>query len=194
MIASLQNKLINRWLWFKNCWWFTFSHKPLCTHYHKDTFKIGRLFVCRSCTLVYSSALITLIAALLLGSYFTVSMSIMLLCFTIGVTGLSYPPLYKRHSRTVRDILRSLLGVLIIASSFNIYHAPIIIWSYAPFTLLIICWVIFGKSRQENKRGKCYSCPEFKENSVCSGYEKQIVSVQAYQDKFAEILTKQRMR
>ncbi len=156
-----------------------FAHKPLCSHYEHDTIKFKNWYVCRSCFLVYFGITAGLIIAFLtpelLGQY-----AIVLPVMIGTIAALSYPPLYKKHPRWLRDTLRTALGVSI-AGAF----ASIILQSFTigivSCALLTLLWIVFGKLRQKTKRFKCETCPEMNISGICNGYRKQAEAIQNYE-------------
>jgi len=190
MIVSLKTRLINRILWLQKCGWFHFAHKPLCTHYETSVLRLGKLAVCRSCTLLYVFGALAFFAVSFLGLWGAAIMPAATTILIGFVSTLSYPPLYKKHPRWVCDLLRSLLGVTIALAIGRLLVSPLAPLSIFNISLLASVWLYFRKKRQQTKHDKCTSCPEFQEGTICSGYSEQAESVRQYQDIFAAYLTK----
>jgi predicted lysophospholipase L1 biosynthesis ABC-type transport system permease subunit len=163
-----------------------FAHKPLCTHYEHDTIKFKKWYICRSCFLVYfgitAGLIITPFTPELLGQY-AIALPVM-----IGVIAiLSYPPLYKKHPRWLRDTLRTALGVSIAGAFTSIIFQSFTI-GIISCALLALLWITFGKLRQKTKRFKCETCPEMSISGFCSGYKKQAEAIQNYERAMEQLI------
>ncbi|WP_417465320.1 hypothetical protein [Kordiimonas sp.] len=195
MIGSLRTRLIDRALWYRYCGWFTFAHKPLCNHYKAGVLRIGPLAVCRSCTIVYvTMALAGIACALFSDSVATKTAQTALACLMVITILVSYPPLYRKLPRWGCDLARGSLGAIIAVTAAQLISAP-----QAPLPLinagvLVIIWFTFGAIRQKAKRGKCNTCPEYREGHICSGYAQQSVNVRKYEEAMAAYFTQQRLK
>jgi hypothetical protein len=195
MIESLKNSKLAKAIAFrltefklriKHSGWFMFAHKPLCSHYQHDIFNLNGIYVCRSCTLVYTA----IACSVIFGAAFpqlTLQYQLALPIIILLLTGLSYPPLYKSHNRFIRDLLRTSLGlsigfatILILLGSYTI--------SLVSLAFLISLWFVFGQLRQKTKRFKCETCPELHASGICSGYQRQANSLQSYEQAVEENL------
>lgn len=184
--SGIRFRLKERGLWWQHAGWFTFAHKPLCDHYQHDTVALGKYRICRSCTLVYSGFLGTLLCVVLLLPLTEIAGWLTLAL--IGATSiLSYPPLYKTHSRLLRDLLRSSLGVSI-ALTLGLLASMQLEFGISAASALAGFWLIFGKLRQTTKRSKCQTCPEYSENQICSGYKRQSESIRNYEKALEDML------
>ena len=180
------SKLHDLKLRLKHTSWFMFAHKPLCSHYEHDTLKFKSWYVCRSCFLVYFG-IVTGIATTSLASHLLEQYEIALPILIGLVAALSYPPLYKKHPRWLRDTLRTALGVSIAgAFTFLIFQSFII--GLVSCALLTLLWVTFGKLRQKTKRFKCETCPEMNVPGICSGYKKQAIAIKDYEQALEKLI------
>jgi len=177
--SGVRFRLKERGLWWRHAGWFTFAHKPLCDHYQHDTFALGKYRICRSCTLVYSGFFATILCIILLFPL-TVITGWVTLSLISATSILSYPPLYKGHSRFLRDILRSSLGVSI-AMTLGLLASKQLIFGISAVAALGGFWLVFGRLRQTTKRSKCQTCPEYSESAICSGYKRQSESIRGYE-------------
>ena len=46
---SLRLALRAKWLWLRRLYPYAWAHAPLCERYGGETFRLGHIFVCRSC-------------------------------------------------------------------------------------------------------------------------------------------------
>lgn len=190
MTASLQTKLTERWLWLRHCGWFSFAHKPLCTHYRHGVLRIGPLAVCRGCTLVYGAMAVALLLTALWQPKAGLLASALLMTVTALVLITSYPLVYWRLPRWACDMSRAGLGAVIGATAASLVSAAlsgeILTLPMAVALLLFASWRWFGRVRQRGKSDRCAQCPEYAAGGICSGYAKQADSVRRYQDRLAE--------
>jgi hypothetical protein len=177
----MKTALIYKLLWLRHCWWFTWAHKPLCRYFHEDVLNIGTLRLCRSCTAAYGAGLATVLALWLC----KVNLKYLALgyAFFLPITlTLSWPPIYKRLPRIIRDILRATLGAAIPTTAYLLLGS---------FTALAAagtgCFVLFWRratrKRHQHKVKICECCSELSSEHACSGYQQQLASIRCFQDE-----------
>lgn len=173
-------KTKDAWEWLHHTWWFRWSHSPLCERYRIDVLRLGRLHLCRSCTLIYGGCFLgagLFLLAPALRSIPLYSITVVLL----SVLALSYPPLYHHWSRLTRDVVRFGAGV-----AGAVFLGVLFLQSYltigGTLALLVLAYFWFRDRRRAVKRKACDGCPELGLNKVCSGYELQADSIRAYRD------------
>lgn len=172
-------------LWWKQTWWFQFAHKPLCDRFHRETFRLGKLRVCRSCTLLYSALAISL-GLLATVSWPPISFALFSISFT-AVLVASHPKAYRFWPRELRDCFRAGFGFLLPLTLFTAWKVH---W-FLPFALAGILWGVwswYSRVRAERKPQKCEHCPELAEGGVCSGYQQQTDSIRAYEEAATELV------
>lgn len=153
-----------RWLALKHGWPVRWAHHPLCSRHRHETWKLGRLYLCRGCAslgagLFGASALVWTVgwawcgwALALLGPL---------------VLWLSWPPWYARLPRLLRDGLRVGLGVAMVATTAVIAANPLTAWPLLPAVLG--CWWWFRRTRTRVQARRCDGCPELG-TGICSGF------------------------
>jgi hypothetical protein len=183
-LLRLRLKTKDAWEWLHHTWWFQWAHSPLCQRYRIDVLRLGRLHLCRSCTLIYGGFFLGAGMFFLLPTIRNIpfySLTIVLL----AVLTLSYPPLYHHWSRPVRDVVRFVAGV-----AGALFLGVLFLQSYlvigGALALLALAYLWFRHRRRMVKLKACDGCPELGLNKVCSGYELQADSIRAYRDVMDE--------
>ncbi len=174
------------WLWWKHTWWFQLAHAPLCDAFHRDVWRIGRIRVCRSCTLLYAAMAVSAGVLLCVPLERTLHL---LLCYGLlaAILGLSYPPLYSSLPRLARDVIRFGTGVFLALLLTLAVHG-MAIPAIVTLVGLVPVFFFFQRKRQEHKQGVCGRCSEFGPAAVCSGYAPQAESIRAFQHSLEEEL------
>lgn len=157
-----------RVLWWRCFLPVVFAHKPLCESFHGHHLKIGGLHVCRSCLILYSGAAVTL-AVLAVSPGVSAFLGLPLIGLTATTLLLSYPPLYRRYPRALRDVLRFSLGMCGAAAAGMIVLGA---WQSGLIAgaLLGAAKLIYSALRSRNRDHICRQCPEFSRRGICSGF------------------------
>lgn len=156
--------LTSRAIEWRHAWPVRFAHHPLCARHRQETWRIGRMFVCRGC------ASLALGLATGVGAVFTFeAISSAWLAATLApiVLLLSWPTWYPRLPRVMRDLLRAALGALIVCTSHAVFSAPLQLWPVLP--LFLATWWLYRRTRARVQLRQCDGCPELG-RGVCSGY------------------------
>ncbi len=156
--------LTHRAIEWRHAWPVRFAHHPLCARHRQETWRIGRMFVCRGC------ASLALGLATGVGAVFTFeAISSAWLAATLApiVLLLSWPTWYPRLPRVMRDLLRAALGILIVFTSHAVFSAPLQLWPVLP--LFLAAWWLYRRTRARVQLRQCDGCPELG-RGVCSGY------------------------
>lgn len=148
----------------RHAWPVRWAHHPLCARHRHETWRIGRLHLCRGC----SSLLGGSIVALPLLSVAPPQASAACLLLLAPVLLLSWPPLYRRLPRSIRDVLRFSTGALVVAAAWCTCLYPTRAWPLLP--LLFVTWRLFVRARARVMARRCDGCPELGAGRVCSGY------------------------
>jgi hypothetical protein len=143
--------------------------------------RVGRLWLCRSCSLLYGAAALTAGSAILLRP--TASLVTWLFgLVAVPVVLLSFPPLYRALARRARDLLRAatgfLLGLALAWVFVGVWWAGVLI--LAAFFVLLRLYLPF---RRRQRHALCAGCPELGRAGVCSGYRRQAVRIRRYEDE-----------
>ncbi len=185
-IASLRARLVLGWMWWQHTYTFNVAHKPLCERFQDNVLRVGHVHVCRSCTLLYASAVATGIVLLCTETTGTACVPVFYGLY-VPVLLLSYPPLYERFPRLAKDALRGATGsVLVLMVAF---------FSAGPWWLGLLNIVVFAAvyrfSLSEYTKWKlraCDGCPEVGRSEICSGYRSQAVRIRSYEAAVEERL------
>ena len=176
-----------KWLWWRHTWRFIWAHKPLCDRFRHDVIRVGSLTLCRSCTLVYSAAAITLLIALCASDWIR-PWAWQLLVLSGGATLVfSFPPWYRHWSRGLRDLVRSLLGVTIAWGIYLILQGSVGV-GFLGLAFLWLMWKIYQPLRRRNKQDACHGCPELAHHGICSGFSWQADYVRIYEQQASDFL------
>lgn len=181
-----------KWIWFRHYYQFAWAHKPLCTSYHGETLKLpGDIFLCRSCTILWSGFALSLLTQWLVGFHENASgaWTISVIAITALTAGLSHPRLYKSWKRSVRDILRfsaGASGAAIIILGFSTHWLIPVIMGFT----LFVFWKFYFKLRKDRRLLVCQKCHEYNPDSpnVCSGYKFQFHRIKRYQDSASQLI------
>ena len=187
MAYSLTTRLGLYCLWLRKTYRFNWAHKPLCAQYREDVLKIGSLYLCRSCFLVYLGVAVGLGYSTLglPGSGEKAMLPLALLLAVLLL--LSAPPWYKDLPRVFRDVLRFGLGVALVLLGHQALHGEVLFVVLATLALLG-AWGLYGKARKQRKLRSCTSCPNYSRERVCPGYSLQTEKIKEYQEEATEYL------
>ena len=186
---NIITKAYLKWLWLSKTYSFRWAHKPLCTHFKKDTISFGGIFLCRSCLFTYLGIITTAILTICF-SESPNSISKLLVALLLITLPLSHPSIYKNNPRPIRDILRFNLGVIISFSLLLlIYHHEF----FLPLSVVgisLIFWRFYYQKRSIRKIQFCEKCSEYRKESICSGYKFQVTLIREYEEKATEHMYK----
>ncbi len=193
-------------LWWRHTWFFHWAHKPLCAAHAQDVLRVGRLHLCRSCSVLWaglalSAVLLCRVApplpALLLG--FT-------LTFHVAAIG-SHPALHPRWPRRVRDALRATGGVAL-GHALALLFLGHLYFALGAGLLLAVTYSVYVRLRRGELRaaeegpsgqgqgrppGPCVTCSEAGAG-VCSGYTRQAQAIRAWEQSCSSRIMKSGFR
>lgn len=183
MIRGLLRRLGERWTWLRHTYPFQLAHGPLCERYEADSVRVGHVHLCRSCLALYV-ALAGVVAALFVWSPGANGVLIALAVTAAVVFPLSWPPLYRRFPRILRDALRGGAGVFGAITLFALlmgYWLPTMIGVVVGAGGLLV----YSRVRRRQRAHMCDGCPELGAGGVCSGYAVQAQHIRRYEDAMA---------
>ena len=149
---------------WRHAWPVRFAHHPLCARHRHETWRIGRLYLCRGCASLAAGLVAGTSAVLAAGGAWTAVASAVLLPVVLLP---SWPAWYRRLPRPLRDALRMALGFLVASGSHAVFVAPAMLWPCIP--LAGTAWWLFRRQRARVNARRCDGCPELG-RGVCSGY------------------------
>lgn len=155
-------------------WPVRWAHHPLCARHRHETWRIGRLHLCRGCS---SLALGALAGAALVTGVGGAWCPWVLFALAPPLIWASWPPRYRQLPRRRRDLLRAGTGLIAVLALWSIWHYPLQAWPALP--LLIATWRAFVPVRARLQARACEACPELGAGGVCSGYALQAACVRA---------------
>lgn len=183
---NLPARLRLKGLWLKWSFPFLWAHKPLCDRFAEDRIRLGGIHLCRSCLCAYGGLFLGVGLALLaplqgpgvLIAYGAVLPSVLLL---------SWPTLYKKWPRSVRDLLRCAGGALIPVSAALCLSPHF--WAGLPGLLLIAAfWIAYFRQRKRRKLKACNGCAELGTDRICSGFALQAERIRRYEREATELV------
>lgn len=148
-------------------WPVRWAHHPLCARHAHETWRIGRLHLCRGCTSLLAGALSAAFALAAAGAW--VPWTLALLAPPVLV--LSWPPRYARLPRALRDVLRCGAGAMPVLAAWTTWHHLAQAWPLLP--LLFVFWRVYARIRIRVMARRCDGCPELGRGRTCSGYALQ---------------------
>ncbi|MBQ8459459.1 hypothetical protein IJ541_05080 [bacterium] len=166
-----------------------FLHKPLCPRYKDSTVKIFGWYVCRSCLLLYSGFILTLlliipkIKTIQFDKYFA-----LWICGCILTLFMSYPPLYSKFRRITKDFVRFydgifLASVFVVCFKSNIYAGILSIFAF------ILLRNLYNKKRTGDRI--CKGCENLNQETTCVGYQKQKEALLKIEEEYSNIRMRQ---
>ena len=184
--SRLRQRWWSTWLWWRHTWWFQFAHAPLCERFAADVLQVGRWRFCRSCALLYTGGLATLIGLASMPAVHDAVPALAIALMAV-ILPLSYPPWYARLDRRTRDGLRFGAGVLLtlwLATGF--VGSPLLATGIG--ALLLPIYLLYRQQRARCHAHACAGCHELDRVGVCSGYSLQARSIRAYCEQMEDRL------
>lgn len=170
--------LWERRVWWAWTWWFQFAHGPLCRRFRSDTLRLGRLHLCRSCTVLWAGLLLAWAVVLGFGGdgqWPLVAAG----SLVVPLVTLSAPRRYAHFPRLLKDVLRLAAGVFL-GLLLGLLVTPLWWVTLTALGPLVALQRVFARSRQQVKAHDCDGCPELGGPGVCSGYAQQAQAIRGY--------------
>lgn len=187
--TKLNNTILYHYVFYKHFYKFVFLHKPLCPRYKSHTIEIFGLYVCKSCLLLYSGFILTLLIMIfcIKTVYFSKFYICAILCSLI-IFLLTCPKIYSKLPKIGKNIIRFFDGVLIagvLATCFKISIAT----GFAGILAFIIIRNLYNKRRTGERI--CENCEYLGGNKTCTGYEKQKEALLKIEEEYSNIRMRQ---
>lgn len=166
-------------LWWRHAWFFHWAHKPLCSTYSEEVLRVGKLFLCRSCALLWAGAVLSTVVLLVANPALPAHLWGLALAFTIAAVG-SFPSFHSRWPRRIRDLLRITAGI---ALGFALALLLLGQLKAALGTALLIgaTYSVYVKLRRDKRLSRCTTCPETGAG-ICSGYSLQAKAIREWEE------------
>lgn len=181
-LSNIKKHIYFKWLKLKSFWTLMFAHKPLCEQYSIDIFKINKVYICRSCTFLYSGMLSSVIFFIFFdipannlkyGAFF----------YLLIVLFLSFPKLYNHYFRLLKDLLRFSTGFLFLYFITLLVEDSIL--SIISLGIMLFTWLYYKRIKIESH---CERCSENTGNAICSGFQLEAELSRVYEEKASEYL------
>src|SRR5262249_2354477 len=138
-----------------------YAHHPLCGRYAGELIRIGKLRLCRGCTLAMAGALVGgVVGAVVGGSPVLGLVALIVATAALVPTGISKRRMPKLASRFAPA------GLFALAFATSALAGQLII-AAATLAIAVGLWLLYR--RRGGDRTPCVSCPE-RELSPCSGF------------------------
>ncbi|MFX0183208.1 MAG: hypothetical protein ACFE95_09040 [Candidatus Hodarchaeota archaeon] len=170
---------------------FYFAHHTLCNNYRQEVIKLGSWFICRGCTLVYCSTLVSFILSVLFNPFNNYSLfEVFILVLIISSpTWLGF--IFPFRSRKIKDILRISMGLGWGIALAEIWIQPLWSEKIIIFLLMITFLVIFQRIRRYQTSRRhiviCDNCKELNINA-CEGFKNQFEAERLYSRELSDFL------
>lgn len=162
---------------WRHAWPVRFAHHPLCARHRHETWRIGRLNLCRGCASLACGLVAGTTAVIAAGGPWTALASAALAPLVLLA---SWPAWYPHLPRWSRDLLRVALGLALATGAHAIFSAPLLLWPFVP--LAAFAWWQFRRQRARVNARRCDGCPELG-RGVCSGYAEHARAMRAIADE-----------
>jgi len=182
-----RRELYLKWLWLSHIYSFYWAHKPLCQRFRGDVVRIGSVFLCRSCIMLYAGLAISLSVC---GFFHSVLSPLALLLFvTIGPATLvlSYPPWYRKWPRIMRDGLRLMTGTTLALWIYILLQGDLAAGSIAAIILYGV-WKAYLVARGRQITSACAGCAEITRPGMCTGFVFQADRLRQYEQLSTDYL------
>lgn len=191
-MAGLRTRLFSVKLWFlwlRHSYKFRWAHRPLCSHFSEGIIRIGNVRLCRSCVCAYCGIISCAMSCLIFSAMRELAASL-LIGVMVPTIGFSMPPLYKRCSRLVRDLLRFCMGCCCSLCFFVMLIGNILTFVICASVLLLF-WRIYFIIRRQRRIKACNNCVEFRQEKICTGCQLQADTIRAYETQATILLNQQ---
>lgn len=186
LLTKLSKNILYKILFIKYFYKFIFLHKPLCERYKDNTLKIFGIYFCRSCLILYTGFILSLIFCILtiktvkIDNYFYLGLTGLILTF-----GMSYPPVYSKLKRISKDFIRLYDGIFLAALFVVCFK---IHWELGFLALFAFVFIrnLYNIKRNGNK--VCKDCPDLTNDRTCTGYIQQKEALLKLDEEYSNIM------
>ncbi len=170
-----------KWLWLRHAYPFYWAHKPLCERFRGDVLRIGRLYLCRSCTMAYLGLGVGMLLCVLWRNPLKEVGAALFLALAAVTVALSLPTWYRHWPRRMRDVLRFALGGTIALCAYLLLWDQVLA-GLAGTAVLAAFWRAYMILRRPRRLDACTGCPELLDDAICTGFTFQAEHVRRYEE------------
>lgn len=167
------------WLWLVCSHRFRWAHRPLCARFRSGIVKVGGVHVCRSCLCAYCGIIVCVLSAMALRPSVTLT-SIILAGLAVPTLALSGPWCYGKLPRTLRDVLRLAMGVVMALCGYLLFCGQLVV-AAAVAAVLFVFWRAYLRARRTRRLHACDGCEELSDEKICSGCRVQADGARRYE-------------
>lgn len=179
--------------------WFSFSHHPLCKNFRHEVIHVNGVYLCKGCTEVYGSGLLTILLVVMLTALqrFTLPELVFLAFLTLLPSVIGNFHHFKQ--RIFKDIIRITLGVGLGIALSQLFYADGLITKFLVLILLILAYFAFIFTRKYiiskeafSDRGQIHLCPNCEQlnDQACENYKRAFNSEGAYSRIISDFIQK----
>ncbi len=173
--------------------WFNFAHHPLCKNYKKEVITINGMYLCKGCTEVYSTGILTFLLVFLFNPLPPLNLVQLFLVGFIAVSPSILGNIIHFKHRIIKDIIRIMLGigVGIALSEFLIIQDLVTKIGIVIIFLIIYYCFKFTRSKQiaSYHNDLCPDCTQFNEHA-CEPYKRVFVTEREYSRVLSDFIQK----
>ena len=173
-------------LWLVHAYRFLWAHKPLCQRFRDDVLRFGGVHVCRSCTFAWTGLFLGSVLGFLGPESFRAAAPTALVVLAVVTVVLSHDRWYKKWPRTVRDVLRLTMGIVVALCATVVLAHPLP--GFLAGLVLLLFWTGYLHRRRHRLRRACDGCPELSDANVCSGFALQAQQMMKYEEQATRIV------
>ncbi len=174
MKISLKKRFL---LWKKKLklsWKFKFAHHPICERFDDHIWKIGDMYVCQGCTMVYSGVILGFFLFLFNFNQFIGGMLDWFLSVLIFMLPTFLIEKLRIKTRWVKRSVRFLNGIALGATMAFLFVDTSIWERISVIAFIYIGLLLFRFIRRYKKEeDECEGCPQAKKDEVCEGFKMQ---------------------
>jgi len=150
--------------------------------------KIGPVYLCQGCTIIFSTFVITLLFFILTGiSFDPISW------MTVGILLAIMPiivELLKIRNRGIKRLSRLLTGMGLGTLAWGLLFIPDLLVRITGMIVTVIAYQGFKWGRKKGReRDRCIDCPDFIQGKICPGLEDKAKAMREYSDYATEIFS-----
>ncbi len=176
-----------KWLWLSHVYPFYWAHKPLCQRFRRDVLRIGRLHLCRSCTMVYAGVALGVLLCAVFHEPLRDAAPALFAALAAATLALSCPVWYGKWTRPVRDALRGMTGATIALAGYLLISGSLLP-GLIGLVALGLTWKAYQALRGSHQPKACAGCPQLREDEICPGFALQAERIRQYEQKATDLL------
>ena len=150
------------------------SHHPSCERFSHHVVKVGKHHVCMGCLFVYPSALVTILAILMVRLYLVLPfVQVVVLASVTFAIAVARRYLWKGlRNKAVHLLFRLVLGVSLGCAVMGIVLATTVVLRADLAVALVVGWMAYQLGGYFSMKAECRSCPGYRSFPRCDGVKR----------------------